>query len=95
MDPSKSHPDLFQTEERKHMTGTTKKLSLSALALSAVMLGMTADERPRRSGPFGCRPEPSTRSKHRPGPCEICGQPNVKAGRERGVYRCAEHLEGR
>jgi hypothetical protein len=30
--------------------------------------------------------------RHRPGPCEVCGKPNVKAGRERGVYRCAEHM---
>jgi len=29
----------------------------------------------------------------RPGPCEVCGKPNVRAGRERGIYRCGEHLE--
>lgn len=28
-----------------------------------------------------------------PGPCEVCGKPNVRAGRERGIYRCGEHLE--
>lgn len=27
-----------------------------------------------------------------PGPCEVCGKPNVRAGRERGIYRCGEHL---
>ena len=26
------------------------------------------------------------------GPCEICGKPNVRNGRERGIYRCNEHL---
>jgi hypothetical protein len=26
-----------------------------------------------------------------PGPCEVCGKPNVRSGRERGVYRCSEH----
>ena len=31
--------------------------------------------------------------RYRRGPCEICGKPDVRAGRERGVYRCQEHME--
>lgn len=35
------------------------------------------------------------RHQYRRGPCEVCGKPNVRAGRETGVYRCAEHLEAK
>lgn len=31
--------------------------------------------------------------RYRAGPCEVCGKPDVRAGRERGIYRCQEHME--
>ena len=28
-----------------------------------------------------------------PGECEVCGKPNVKLGREKGLYRCWKHRD--
>lgn len=32
----------------------------------------------------------NTPKKYRPGPCRVCGKPNVKSGRTRGIYLCTD-----
>jgi hypothetical protein len=32
-------------------------------------------------------------SRYRSGDCEVCGKKDVKAGRERGLYLCEEHIQ--
>lgn len=62
------------------------KLDYLRLAMAAAMAATNADG----SVHIPSRGDRAKR-RFRSGPCEICGKPDVRSGRERGVYRCGAH----
>lgn len=65
-------------------------LSMSLMVVAA-MLAWCPPPRPRATDiakSFTPRPR-----RYPSGPCEVCGKPDVRAGRERGIYRCQKHME--
>lgn len=73
------------------------------LAAAALMMGAMISRDPlhRRGltmsnedpGPRPVPDIPPPPRRYPPGPCQVCGKPNVRAGRERGIYRCQAHME--
>lgn len=86
---------VVASQRIKDQTGQTpaemvpKRPPINAAAIVSLLAGTMVQP---LTAPFSRRLRRGGVHKHPDGPCRVCGQPNVRAGRERGVYLCREHL---